>query len=202
MSAHVVLSGSEKSAPRAKKFSGLDGNEIIQVTLRLSPPIDAPDSDSLIAARRLCSRENYEAIFGARAEAFAAVERFARRFNLSVVEKRAAARIVKLSGSVQHMQEAFQVFLANYEHSDGTTFRGRTGAVQIPSELEGIVEGVFGLDSRPQAHPRFLPLRTVQGMHVSPQSQPASFNPNDLAPLYDFPAGDGSNQCVAIIELG
>jgi kumamolisin len=94
------------------------------------------------------------------------------------------------------------VFLCNYEHTDGTTFRGRSGAVKIPSELEGIVEGVFGLDSRPQAHPRFMPLRTVHGLHVSPKSQTTSFNPNDLAPLYDFPAGDGSNQCVAIIELG
>ncbi len=107
MDTHVVLSGSEKSAPRAKKFSGLDGNEIIQVTLRLHPPIDAPDADRLIAARRRCARENYETIFGVRAEAVAAVEKFARKFNLSVVDKKVSARTVTLSGSVQHMQEAF-----------------------------------------------------------------------------------------------
>jgi len=33
------------------------------------------------------------------------------------------------------------------------TFRGRTGALSVPTELASIVVGVFGFDNRPLAHP-------------------------------------------------
>jgi len=202
MDPYVILRGSEKRAPLAKKCCLMDSRELVQVTLKLQHPVEAPDRACLIAAGKRYSREEYESIFGARALSFLAVERFARSFNLTVVERNAAHRTVKLTGTVQHMQEAFQVVLANYEHKDGTIFRGRCGAIKIPVELEGTVEGVFGLDSRPHAHPRFVTLHTEHGLHATPDQQSGTFNPTDLTALYDFPAGDGSNECVAIIELG
>jgi len=34
---------------------------------------------------------------------------------------------------------------------DGSTFRGFEGEISVPTDLQGIVQGVFGLDTRPVA---------------------------------------------------
>src|SRR5713226_1021112 len=49
---------------------------------------------------------------------------------------------------------AFGVKLSRCEHQS-ETYRARTGPISIPSDLDGIIEGVFGLDNRPQAKPHF-----------------------------------------------
>jgi len=80
-------------------------------------------------------------------------------------------------------------------------YRGRTGAVRMPAELKGIVEGVFGLDNRPQAKPHFR-RRKPQG-EIHAQAAATSFTPPQLASLYHFPTGvDGTGECIALIELG
>ena len=74
-------------------------------------------------------------------------------------------------------------------------FRGRAGPVYLPAELAEVVEGVFGLDDRPQAQTQF---RIADAAAVS-----ASYTPPELAALYRFPQGaTGAGECIAIIELG
>src|SRR5262249_25984671 len=88
----------------------------------------------------------------------------------------------------------------------GGSYRGRTGSIHVPTEIHDIVEGVFGLDNRPQAKPHFRTYQPAERMgtqpHATPHAAPASFTAPQLAKLYDFPAGDGTGQCIAIIELG
>jgi kumamolisin len=87
-------------------------------------------------------------------------------------------------------------------HEDGTTFRGRSGPIKVPAHLADIVEGVFGLDNRPQVQPRFMPFHSAHSARMASMVPPNSFNPNDLAAIYNFPAGAGTGECVGIIELG
>jgi kumamolisin len=202
MSSHVDLIGSEKRAPKAKQVDGLNLDELMQVTVRLSAPAHAPDLKAMIANRATISRAMYEITFGSNEQQFSAIEGFAHEYGLQIVEKSIARRSVLLRGSIRDMQAAFQVSLAQYEHENGDLFRGRTGAIRVPSALIGTVEGIFGLDNRPQASPRFKRLKTA-GQQLSTQNSfSQSFNPNDLAAIYNFPSGDGTNQCVGIIELG
>ena len=59
-----------------------------------------------------------------------------------------------------------------------------------------------GLDDRPQAAPHFRSL-SLGGGAAQPHAHAASFTPDTLAKLYDFPKGlDGSGQKIAMIELG
>ncbi len=114
-----------------------------------------------------------------------------------MVASEPARRTVVLSGTVAQFNAAFGVSLRRIEHPDGT-FRGRTGAIELPDELQGVVEAVLGLDDRPQAQPHF---------RVRPKAGPAadtptSFSPVQVADLYGFPAGTGAGETVAIIELG
>ena len=149
--------------------------------------------------RKYLTRAQYAASHGADAHDIASVAAFATAHGLSVVEADEARRSVVLSGTTQAMNDAFGVQLQQYEHAAGT-YRGRTGAVSVPSELAGIVEGVFGLDDRPAADPHFQRYVPALGMRSIPAR---AFTPPALARLYDFPAGaDGHGQCIGIIELG
>jgi kumamolisin len=64
---------------------------------------------------------------------------------------------------------------------------------------------VLGLDNRPVASPHFRkkkPKPTPAPDPEAPAAPAGTFTPLELASLYQFPAGDGAGQCIAIIELG
>jgi kumamolisin len=146
------------------------------------------------------SRKEFERLHGADPDSIARVESFAREHKLTVKEKSPARRTVILSGTVTAMNQAFGVELKQYEHPDGN-YRGRTGAVQLPTALQGVVEGVFGLDNRPQAKPHFRRRRGLRGARAAAVS--LSYTPIQVATLYNFPTGvDGSGECIGLIELG
>ena len=106
-----------------------------------------------------------------------------------------------LSGTVKSMSDAFGVQLSYYTHPGGR-YRGRVGTLQIPKELDGVIEGVFGLDNRPQAQPHFR-RRKPAGPGVKPHAAGVSYNPGDVANAYNFPANmEGTGQAIAILELG
>jgi len=195
-----------------------DPNERIEVTvvLRRASDADGTATEQVKSARSLqerkyLTREQHEVAQGADPEDVAKVEAFAQEHGLDVVEASRARRSVVLSGTVGALSTAFGVTLIKYEHPGGT-YRGRTGAVQVPIELGPIVQAVLGLDDRPQSSPKFRihqpteqTLTIGAGAGTSAQSRAAatSFTPPQLARLYDFPTGlDGSGQCIAIIELG
>jgi kumamolisin len=154
------------------------------------------------AERQHLTRDQFLAQRGALEEDLPKVEEFAHEYGLSISETNLAKGSVTLSGTVAAFSKAFNVELLNYTHADGN-YRGRTGPVNIPSELDGIVIAVLGLDNRPQARPHFRTHRPAMTSHA-PTTQPAgTFTPVQVAQLYDFPAGaDGTGQCIAIIELG
>jgi kumamolisin len=104
-----------------------------------------------------------------------------------------------LSGTVTAMNQAFAVELRECEHS-GLRYRGRTGAVHLPAELHDIVEGVFGLDNRPQAKPHFRRRREAAEARAAATNR--SYTPIQVAEAYNFPTGDGTGECIALIELG
>jgi kumamolisin len=104
-----------------------------------------------------------------------------------------------MAGTVDQLSRIFGTSLeevtSSGPHGHDITHRHRTGSLQIPAELDGIVTAVLGLDDRPQARAQFqaIPL-AAKGI---------SYTPPELARIYNFPAGaDGTGQLVAIIELG
>ena len=118
-------------------------------------------------------------------------------------------RAVVLRGTANTMNATFGVELERYEYSKGS-YRGRTGYVHVPTEIASIIEGVFGLDDRPQAEPHFRHHKSGNGLssEVLRRSVSRTFTPPELAKLYNFPTDrngnelDGRGQCIAIIELG
>jgi kumamolisin len=194
--------------PGAHNIGPADPNERIEVTVILrrgSAPAAFPSTDRLGATppsnRVHLSREAFAAAHGASADDIAKIRAFAARYGLEVVSERPDRRSVFLAGTAQALSKAFGVQLNRYQ-SPKVTYRGRTGTIQIPAELDGIIEGVFGLDNRPQAQPHFRRRKDATG-GMKPHTVGASYSALEVAQAYNFPAQtDGTGQCVAILELG
>ena len=207
----VPVTGSERQTmPNARLLGTVAPEQRLQVTVLVRRRPTAP-ADSLQAhvsqiagsPRPHLSQEQFAERFGAAPEDMEQVEAFAHANGLDLVDSKPGERRLVLSGSVAAFSTAFGVTLDAYASDEGVqTYRGRSGAVHIPADLAQIVEGVFGLDDRPQARPHFrLQDRPVSGMFA--HSATASYTPPQLAAAYDFPTvGKGHGQCVAIIELG
>ncbi len=196
-----TLKGSERvPLPGARAVAPADPQEPVEVSVlirRRSRQALRDRVDQLSGAARPAShlsRDEFARQFAADSADLAAVRTFAASHGLRIVQEHAARRTVMLSGTVAQMESAFGVTLKRFEHSSGT-YRGREGAIQLPTELSGIVEAVLGLDNRPQARPHFRLLK-----HTN--ARPVAYTPTQLATLYGFPDGTGEGQCVGIIELG
>ena len=202
----VALQGSERRPlPGAKVEGPVAGDEPIEVTITLKAPADMAAkvkeiSEQPPAERKFLSREDFEKTYGQSEADMTQVEKFARDHNLTVKSKNPEQHTIQLVGTVRDMSQAFNVFLERYSH-EGRSYRGRTGPVHVPEELNNLIMSVDGLDERPVAKPKFR-LRTGVRPHAGAN---ISYTPQEIARMYNFPTGpntDGSGQCIAIIELG
>jgi kumamolisin len=201
------LAGSEKKPlAGARSIERADPGERLEVTLVLRHRQHDALQERVrkIAAgdksERHLTHEEYDQQFGADSTDLQAVKQFANQHGLAVVDEHAGRRHIVLSGTVAQFNVAFGVELEQSEHPGGS-YRSRTGAIHLPDELHGAVTAVLGLDDRPQARPNFR-ARPGGSLEWHAAGTSTSFTPIQLANLYNFPAGDGKGECIAIIELG
>ena len=203
------LPGSERALlPGSRKIGPSDPQEQIQVTIFLrrgSSPNQFPDAKKLgkllPAQRQHLSRAQFASRHGARTADIKKIRTFATQNKLKVVAVSRARRSVLLGGSIAAFSRAFGVELNRYQHPAGTS-RMRSGTIQIPAPLSGIIEGVFGLDNRPQAKPHFRVRKQSQNPTARAQAASVSYNAPQVAQAYDFPAGTtGNEQTIGILEL-
>jgi kumamolisin len=199
--ARVALPASHKTAPKGAKLAGkISPDERLEVTVRLrrKPGAGTPKVEG-----KPLTREEFRGAYGADPADIEKVEEFANEHGLDVVQSSIAQRAVRLSGTVEAMQAAFGVRFKAYRMTKTRqAFRGRTGTISVPKNLAGVIEGVFGLDNRPQARPHFR-IRAAKKSFMARDSATKPMTPPQVAKLYNFPTSlDGSGQCIAIIELG
>ncbi len=188
----VELSGSHRLAPPGAEVVGTPAaDEIIQltVTVRRRNPLPQPGTAEPV------SRGQFAEMYGADPADLQKVAALASAEGLTVVSSDPARRTVMLSGTTAAMAQAFGANLQLYRQNN-RTFRGRTGALMIPADLAGVIEGVFGFDHRQQARARFRKLSSAAAAATS-------YTPLQVAQLYQFPQGaTGAGQTIALIELG
>lgn len=172
------------------------------VTLLLRRRLDTPAPprveeiyQPLPPSRRYLTREEFAERHGVHPDDLRAVRSFAQSRGFAILSESVGGRTVRIEGTVERVARAFGVTLRRWTFPGGS-YRGRTGSVVVPSELDGVVVGVFGLDDRPQARPHFRRHRTTRPGDVS-------YSPPQVASAYDFPAGaDGTGSTVGVLELG
>jgi len=189
------LQGSERRPVAGARAVGpADPTELIEITVR----VRGARAVDLVTHRtfgRPMTHDEIEEHFGASAEDLAKVEEFAHARGFGIATSSAAERRVVVSGPAGALAEAFGIKLERFRGPRGD-YRGRTGAVQIPEELEGVVTGVFGFDDRPQASPHLRRVKTLTPRTVG------RLSPVEVARLYHFPDVDAHGQTIALIELG
>ncbi|HJR13300.1 MAG TPA: S53 family peptidase [Rhodanobacteraceae bacterium] len=155
----------------------------VTVVLRRRQPLERPIPRT--------PRAEFAARYGADPADVERVRVFGRQHGMQEQACDMARRTLHWRGSAQSLQQAFGVKLGRFEMSPGgATFIGCSGAPVLPDPA---VIAVLGLDRRPVAHPHFR----------IAQAQPAvTYTPLQIGQLYAFPAGDGTGQTLAIIELG
>jgi kumamolisin len=191
----VPLPGSERR-PVGTRVGDVPKDEVVEVSVILKPrtSMEAPQ-----AAGAAISREDFAATYGADPDAIDQVKAFAKEYALTVTEVAPERRTVKLEGSAADMAKAFGVPFERYEF-EGTRYRARTGAVQVPEELAGSIEAVLGLDNRPHVKPHF---RAKPRLPKPNAAAAVSYTPRQVAQLYQFPPdADGTGQTIGILELG
>jgi kumamolisin len=206
----VAVRGSERTPlPHAEQLHVSLPDKRLEVTVHLRPktPLPAQPTASALAdvppeQRTYLSREELAQHYGADPQDIKLVADFARAHGLVVVSTNAAQRRVLLLGTTTEFEAAFGTKLHQYSYAEGT-YRGRTGAITVPAPLGDIVQGVFGLDDRPQAEAHFQVRPPAGSGAIVARAATQAFTPPQLAKLYDFPTGlDGTGQTIAIIELG
>jgi kumamolisin len=195
----ILLKGSERTAvPGARVVAPANPDERLEVSVLVRRRGMQALKSRLaggLAGQKIphLSREEFAREHGADPADFAKVRVFAEARGLRVLEEHGARRTVILSGTVAQFSDAFGVQLHQMQISDaGGTYRGRTGGIYLPTEWDGVVEAVLGLDNRPQATPRFRRL----------DAAPVSYTPPQVAAFYGYPNATGAGQCIGLIELG
>jgi kumamolisin len=195
----IALPGSQRAAlPGARVVGSTDPNQLVEVSVVLKQRRELRLHE---LQGKILSHDDFASAYGAEPEHVKRVHAFARENNLDVVpqEDEIARRTVKLQGTVASLEKAFSVTLNDYEHPSAR-YRGRTGAIHIPAELADVVQGVFGLDNRPQAKPHFR-YRSLMGASDAAATN-ISYSPAQVAQLYSFPEDvTGAGQAIGILEL-
>jgi len=196
----VVLKGSARQVrPGAKVLGSTGPDEWIEVTLKLRRKKPLPD---LSGRPTRISRAELEANYGAAPADVEKVRTVLTGLGMTIIQEDPASASMKAGGAADVVEDIFGIKLLHYSH-DGENYRGRRGNLHIPAELDGIITGVFGLDTR-----RMVKRRPLRKRHKSldlarrKAAARSWFFPAELASIYNFPDGDGSGQTVGILEFG
>lgn len=106
----------------------------------------------------------------------------------------AEAGSVHLTGDVKRLEQLFNVELNEYSRNSGGTFRHFDGHIELPNHFDDKIIAVLGLTTG---------FRANSYHRVAAKSESStSYYPEQVAKLYNFPAGDGTGQTIGVIELG
>jgi kumamolisin len=196
----VELAGSERPPLYDAWPAGpVDPAERIEITLITRRAEDLPRDAAGVPVRQ--SRAELQRRYGSDPADHQLVADVLARLEpeIQVTRRDPASRRLTISGPAREVAGLFgaELTLVASTGPDGqpVSHRYRTGVLQIPAELDGVLVAVLGLDNRPQARPQYR--------IADPGAVQTSYTPPQVAGLYQFPAGtDGTGQTVAIIELG
>ena len=197
----VQLAGSERaSLPDVTETAPLDTQERAEITLVLRRKAELPEE--IVAGPTVLTADQLAEGYGADPADVDLVRRELGSRGLEVTAVHAVTRRVKVAGTLGDLSSAFGTTLRQVSSpaprgQGRVTHRYREGPLFLPAALDGVVTAVLGLDTRPQAQPRF---RTQSDAAAA---QGTSYSPNQVADIYGFPADTtGAGQTVAVIELG
>jgi kumamolisin len=196
---HVLLPGSARNTlADAHSVGKIDPAEQVAFTAVLRRRADLPAD--LVQGPDTVTRTELGDRFGADPADVTAVRAAFEAAGITITAEHPESRRVIATGPAEAVSALFGTELDMVRSDDlmggdPVEHRARSGDLNVPTSLAGIVVAVLGLDSRPQ-------VRAHVRAHAA-AAAPAGFEVPGLATVYDFPAGtDGTGQVAAIVEFG
>jgi len=195
------------SVPGAVKILGEGTDDLLNVTLRLRAAADHAHSrtvksvsaeelgSSSVRNRGYLSRSEFREFHSASAAEIDSVCNFAQEFGLLITGTSRARRTVELRGAICDIERAFGTSLRLYESPSGECQLLKS-KISLPAEVLPIIEGLFGLESFPQAKP-------FQSGNGIPLEVTSTSSIAGIADHYQFPRDlSGNGECIGILAFG
>ncbi len=149
--------------------------------------------------------EEFNQLFAPTDEQVQEVTSFLKAQNLTVNSIASNHLLIDASGTVNQVQQAFQVKINTYKYND-RTFYSNAQSPSIPSSLQSLIISVSGLDNSVQYQPHYQHTNGTPVAHVNQKADISGYGPDQLSSAYDtLPFTDaniqGENQTVALFEL-
>ncbi len=116
------------------------------------------------------------------------LRRYCARFGIEVTAQH--WRSVVVNGSIRQLIKAFGATAAIHEAPDKRRFRHRSESLHAPPEIAAMLRGPFGIHQWPRSH-------ALGTLHNNTTPLSAS----DVVERYQFPAGEGSGETIAVLQL-
>src|SRR6266542_4259526 len=115
-SKHVPLRGSYKTAPMAKSVKRINKDDVASVTVKLRAKNNLPDllNPGLSKDFTAFSRADFQRSFGVDNQDVQKVEDFAFHYGLTIKSTNSSISSIELQGTLQQIEEAFNVELSCY----------------------------------------------------------------------------------------
>lgn len=197
-----LLDTAKAGTPEGKLVGPTKPDAPMSVTIMVKSKASEKDVDETLA--KIIKHEQapltdaeFQNKFGADPDAVKRIVQFAKDNHLKAERIDDRSGQVVLKGKVADFARAFNVKIEDYQNGNNVN-RERSGLISVPRNIAGDVQGVFGLDSRPQAesHVKLLP------PGISPRAV-SGYMPDEVANQYKFPKDSmGAGQSVGIVEFG
>lgn len=176
----------DEDRSRPDELVRVPSDEVVRATLVLRRRSDTePDPTTRL------DRVGFAERYGAHPADVSVVTDTMEGLGLRVLGSDAASRRVRVEGRAEDVERAFSTALSR---GAGSGSRTRTGGLEIPSPLTGVITAVLGLEDRQLARTRHVV--------ADPAATRTSYTPLELATVYAMPEGTGKGCTIAIIELG
>ncbi len=192
----VALRGSARTLLTDSTAPQVDPAEQVEFTAVLRRRADLPGA--FVEGPDTVAQADFADRFGADPDDIAAVRAAFAAAGVTVTAEHPSSRRITATGPASEVTALFGTDLRVARTTDPTSgaeveHRSRSGELEVPAALAGVVVAVLGLDSRPQVR-----------AHIRAQAAAElGFDVPDLAQVYGFPAGaDGTGQVAAIVEFG
>jgi kumamolisin len=180
------------------------GDKALTVMLSLRRKVDISPLVLPLRQRRHLDVAEAAGAFAPDSADISAVRRFARSQGLKCLKVNRAGATILLSGTVAKFNRAFGVKLVHRRDKNALPYFSHDQEVTVPSELTGVVTGVFGLDTRPASRRPHHRAHQMSAETIAPPPVTSKTRiPAEFASLYNFPSHtSGKGQCIGLVEFG
>jgi len=151
------------------------------------------------------ARGQFAAHFGPTASQVTAARAFLIQQGLTPTTTNISPFVLQAQGPVSKVEAAFQVSINDYLLTNGKTVFSNANNLQIPANLQGIVQGVEGLNNIAAEHPALL--QPAQNAHYGAAPDGLGLTPAQIAgiynadPVYTQLKAQGQGITLAVFEL-